>query len=316
MNIETIPSHILNQVDIDSLDLLTRVCGEERDVYFLLNGEKLNKKPGMDLKVGDWLVYEETSKQLDPMNFICRIKNTGVQEIARNVDQLWILTSVNSDLNYNRIERYIHMALNAEATPVVVLTKIDLILADELQQIMEDLKERFNDVEVLPISTLDGKNLEQLDAKLDPRHTIALMGSSGVGKSTLINYLRGNEEQFTQGIRQDGKGRHTTTNRRMFSLENGCAIIDNPGIRGVGVLISSQEKQFHCKFSNCTHNGEPGCEVQAQIEQGILDPDYIKNMQKMAREAEYYESLENVQLYNQRRKGWKKLSKQIRKNKV
>ena len=209
------------------------------------------------------------------------------------------------------------MANNYEVKPVIVLTKIDLLSNEELKTIEKEISDRLNNVQVLPVGVLDGLNCQKVNEELRPNETIILMGSSGVGKSTLINYILEGEKQKTQNVRNDDKGRHTTTNRRMFYLPNGCFIVDNPGIRSVSSFspTSSDKVNNECHFSNCSHTNEPGCKILEQIENGELSEEALKNMKKMERESEFYASRNNFQIMNSRKDKWKKLSKNIKSSK-
>lgn len=315
----SIPNYILNQCDVDDLPYLGRVIGEERDLYLVLvHSTQYNVKKNLnnELRVGDWVILDQDMSKvvglIPHVNQVSRYKNGSVQVIANNVDQLWVVTSVNSDLNYNRLERYMKMAMASEVLPVIILSKIDLVEQSQLEEVVLALEDRFPDAEVVPLSVVDDLNCEVIEGLLNPKETVILMGSSGVGKSTLINYICNSNQIKTQGIRRDGKGRHTTTNRRMYLMDNGCFIVDNPGIRGVGVL-SEEPFDFNCKFSNCSHSGEPGCDVERKIEQGELTVEAFENMQKLQRESEYLRSRGDIKVYQIRQKKWKAISKMARR---
>lgn len=254
--------------------------------------------------VGDWLVLnasgERTVKRLERQTLLSR-KAAGEeakpQVIAANINTVFIVTSCNEDFNLSRLERYLAMVLQAGATPVVVLTKADLhddpaALAEQARQLHPGL-----DVEIM-----DARSAEQavaLQKWCGPGHSVALLGSSGVGKSTLANAL-GAGEQATGGIREkDGKGRHTTTSRSLHLLPSGGVLVDNPGVRefqlrdcdeGVADLFEDvAEIIARCKFSDCKHASEPGCAVRAAIEAGDLEErrftSYLKLQEEQARNA-------------------------------
>ena len=199
--------------------------------------------------------------------------------MVANVDYCFIVTSLNEDYSFNRIARYVSIALQGGAVPVVILTKSDLCgSAEEYVREVEGLSDK---VRVHAISALYHLGLEELDEYLQPGTTICLMGSSGAGKSTLINTITGEETMKTSAIREaDDKGRHTTTCRKMILLPNGVCIIDTPGMREVGMAntqagiddtfsdITELERQ--CRFCNCRHETEPGCAIKAAIASGEL----------------------------------------------
>ncbi len=206
-------------------------------------------------------------------------KTGTMQYMASNVDYCFIVTSLNEDYSYNRIARYVSIALQGGAEPVVILTKSDL--CNSVGRFVRETESVSDKVRVHAISALYGIGLEELNEYFKPGKTICLMGSSGAGKSTLINAITGEETMKTSEIREaDGKGRHTTTHRQLIELQNGVSIIDTPGMREVGMAnteagideafsdIAQLESQ--CKFRDCRHETEPGCAVKAAIERGEL----------------------------------------------
>ena len=205
---------------------------------------------------------------------------TGVmQYMVANVDYVFIVTSLNDDYNYNRIARYVSVALTGGATPVVILTKSDL--CNNVGRYIREVEGLSEDLKVHAISAVYGIGLDELEEYFVPGKTICLMGSSGAGKSTLINAIAGEDIMKTSAIREDdSKGRHTTTYRRLFELKNGVSIIDTPGMREIGMAQTEEgidetfsdiiELESHCKFRNCKHDTEPGCAIKAAIESGEL----------------------------------------------
>ena len=218
----------------------------------------------------------------------------GAQVIAANVDTLFVVTSLNADLNVRRLERYVTMARESGAEPVLLITKTDLVGAfggtpDGASG--EDLL----GVPVVRVSAHSGEGLGRLEPWLAPGRTIALVGSSGVGKSTLLNRLAGTELMATREIRQDdGRGRHATTHRELFRLPNGVLVLDTPGMRELGVWDADEalddtfaeivELARRCRFADCAHDREPGCAVRAAIEAGGLDESRLRSYRRLGQE--------------------------------
>lgn len=230
---------------------------------------------------------------------------TQAQVIAANVDTVFIVTGLDNNFNVRRIERYITLINNSHAQPVVILNKADLI-RDETRrdEIRESISNLSGDVPVHFISLVDNEGLDELSFYLIPGQTIALVGSSGVGKSTLTNYFLGSEQQRVFETRaDDSRGRHTTTRRQLFLLPSNAMLIDTPGMREIQLWIDGDQfnsgftdiddLQEKCKFSDCTHQNEPGCAVIDAIEQGLIDPERLKSFNKMQRELKYLEKRQN-----------------------
>lgn len=206
----------------------------------------------------------------------------ATQIIAANVDVAFIVTSLNADMNPRRIQRYLAAVRQSGARPVVVLTKADLVedAADKVAQI----RELDSGIEVVAVSSRTGEGLETFLSHVAPGETCVLIGSSGVGKSTLVNTLLNEDRMVTREVREtDDQGRHTTSHRELIVLPSGGMLIDTPGIREVGLLDNEEgvaevfddveELMTQCKFSNCSHISEPGCAVQAAIRSGELAED-------------------------------------------
>lgn len=250
--------------------------------------------------VGDWLLLDESTRR--PVRVLARRsvfkrKSAGtgrrIQLIAANVDTLFLVTSANQDFNIARLERYLALAAEAEATPIVVITKADL--ASDVSDYVDEARKLMTGLVVEAFDARSAVAIKSLKPWFAPGQTLALVGSSGVGKSTIVNTLAGDELQETRGIREDdARGRHTTTGRSLHRLTNGAWLMDTPGMRelqivdvagGLGeVFADIAEIAAACRFSDCTHENEPGCAIQGAIESGQLDADRLKRYAKLQRE--------------------------------
>ncbi|WP_175991621.1 ribosome small subunit-dependent GTPase A [Bacillus sp. Marseille-Q1617] len=276
--------------------------------------------------VGDWVQLNEDGsiieKVLPRISKFSRKKagqEAEEQIIAANIDTIFILSSLNDELNIGRIERYLLLCWESGANPVVVLTKADTCMnADEKKS---EVESKLYGVKVLTISSIMKEGIEQLHPFLGLGKTVALVGSSGVGKSTLTNLLIDAAVQKTKEIREtDDKGRHTTTHRELFLLENGASIIDTPGMREIQIWQGNEglSTQFNdieelagsCRFNDCTHEGEPGCRIKEAIHSGELDQNRLSQYQKLQREIAYTERRGNKRLESLERKKWKNIGKQ------
>lgn len=220
-------------------------------------------------------------------------RKTDTQVVAANIDTLFICMSLNSDFNLRRLERYISVAWDSGATPVIVLTKSDL--CSDIESRLKEVETIAIGVDVLVTSSTSEEGFESLKNYLAEGKTVAFIGSSGVGKSTLTNHLLGESIVETSGLRNDDKGRHTTTRRELFIIPGLGVVIDTPGMRELGIISADFSKSFadidelamQCRFNDCTHNKEPKCAVQNAIQEGTLSPERLESYRKLKKEAKY-----------------------------
>jgi len=236
----------------------------------------------------------------------------GEQAVAANFDHVFILQSMNMDFNVRRLERYLTLAWQSGASPVVVLTKADL--ADDPGAYLLEAERAAVGVPVHAISAKTGYGMEALVPYLQPGKTLVLLGSSGVGKSSLVNAIAGEHIMDVGGIREDdSRGRHTTTHRQLIMMQSGVMLIDTPGMRELGMwnasgalgdTFSDVEAYIgKCRFRDCAHGGEPGCAVRAAIECGELAPERFESYKKLKAEAQYADDRE---AYMQHKTAWSK----------
>lgn len=247
---------------------------------------------------------------------------TVAQVIAANVDTVFLVTAFGGDLNARRLERYLTAAWDSGSSPVVVANKVDLA-EDRLLELAE-VEAVALGVPVLVVSAATGEGMDELEPHLMRGRTIALLGSSGVGKSTLVNRLAGRELLATRAIRSDGRGRHTTSHRELVPLSSGALLIDTPGMRELqlwadeNVLDSTfaeiAELASGCRFSDCSHEHEPGCAVKAAIADGSLPRERFASYRKLQREIRALEIRKDARLRSEARKEWRRRQRRMRKS--
>ncbi|HEY5807828.1 MAG TPA: ribosome small subunit-dependent GTPase A [Povalibacter sp.] len=251
--------------------------------------------------VGDWVLIENAALRvfriLERRSLIARMaagSEPRQQLIAANVDTLLIVTSCNQDFNLSRLERYLAVARESDVEPVVVLTKVDL--CNDGDRFVDAVRSVSASAQVLALNATSGSSVQCLDPWLTSGQTLALAGSSGVGKSTLVNTWLGHHRQVTQEIREeDSRGRHTTTSRQMFRLPGGAWVIDTPGMRELKVGAIDDGLRFtymditqladRCRFRDCDHQNASGCAVLAAVDAGLLDARRLDNYRKLQRES-------------------------------
>jgi len=303
---------------------VARVIAEYKGAYKVKNsiGEYFAKVTGKKIfnalsredypAVGDWVSIKEQDeewaviKEILPRQTLIKRKynnKNGIQIIATNIDVAFIVEAFGRDFNLNRFERYFAIANDGGVVSAIILNKIDLISKEELDLKLSQTKNRFKDIDIISTSALTDIGLEELKSYILPGKTYCFLGSSGVGKSSLINKLLEENAIETNEISfQTNRGKHTTTGREMYFLKNGGIVIDNPGMREVGMTNADEgvdnvfdeitELAKECKFVDCSHVSEPGCNVLSVLKSGELDEGKYYNYINLKKETEFYEMTE------------------------
>jgi ribosome biogenesis GTPase len=300
-----------------------RVIAEHKERYIVTteNGEyeaeitgnlRFSAKSRIDFPaVGDWVAlttydaeFSIIHKILPRLSMITRqaVGQFGeIQIIATNIDYAFLIQAVDRDFNINRLERYLTICYSSKVKPIIVLTKIDLINEQKITEIIDSIKKRIKDILVFAISNETQEGYEALKMTIEKGKTYCMLGSSGVGKSTLLNNLSGKTLMRTDSISlSTNKGRHITSHRELIVLESGGILVDNPGMREVGIADTSGGLEntvdriirlsLNCKFIDCTHTNEIGCSVIEAVENGEIDKKSYENYLKMEREKAHFES--------------------------
>jgi ribosome biogenesis GTPase len=331
---------------LDSSLMIARVVEQQRDSYRLAGDvDGLAEVSGRfrhralshaDFpSVGDWVAVRDQGSggrdqdvrvidsRFERRSTISRAaagRASSEQVIAANVDTLLIVTAAVQDLNARRLERYLTAVYDSGAVPVVVINKVDLAADAEL--VAAGLRARLPLVDVVGISALTA-DLAALEPYLRPARTLALVGSSGVGKSTIINRLLGREVVRTSAVSAaDGRGRHTTTARQLIELSNGALLVDTPGMReltpwvdeeaAAGAFDDIETFAAGCRFGDCNHDGEPGCAVAAAIADGRLQADRLENYRRLLREIAYESRKHDKAATAELKRKWKRVHQSLK----
>lgn len=317
-----------------------RVVAVHRGVYVgLAASGEVNARPtgrflhkataGEMPAVGDWIAIEHDGQNARihavlerSTKFARKVAGDETEEqvLVANVDIVFLVSALNSDFNPRRIERYLVTAFSSGARPVIVLTKADLCDDAALRALEVETVAPGTDVVVT--SSITGEGFSELTDYAQPGVTLALLGSSGVGKSTIVNALAGRDLQHVKGIRNDGKGRHTTTHRELFVLPSGALIIDTPGMRELQLWDAETglDPTFAdiaalaagCRFADCAHRTEPGCAVRQASADGTLDADRLAAYRKLERELAYLERKQDKRAQADESRKWRALTKAMR----
>jgi ribosome biogenesis GTPase / thiamine phosphate phosphatase len=315
---------------------LWRVAGDFGDCWARASGKlRQESENGGDWPaVGDWVAAEvcigqETALIQGVLRRRSKFsrkqagREVAEQVIAANVDKAVVIAGLDGDFNARRIERYLAQCWDSGVLPVLVLNKVDA--CGELEQHLVAAETVAMGAPIFAVSARSGEGLEQFEASFVAGETVVFLGSSGVGKSSLINRLLRHEQQATRAVREsDSRGRHTTTSRQLFALPNGTMVIDTPGLRELQLWDAAEglaqafadidELAAQCRFADCKHESEPGCAVRAALEHGELDAERLESRRKLEREEEFLLRKMDPQKQQEYRKRIKILFREIRRN--
>jgi ribosome biogenesis GTPase len=325
-----------------------RVTAQHRGGYVLLAeaGElfgdvagrlrhEIGWRTGMLPAVGDWVLVRVSDDGtravieavLERRSKFSRKAATGPsnateeQVVAANVDTVFLVAGLGYDFNVRRLERYLTTAWESGAVPAIVLTKADLYPEDVDPAVAETEAIAFG-VPVHPVSGITGEGVGALEPHLRPGSTVALLGSSGVGKSTLVNHLAGRQVLETQDVRSDGRGRHTTSHRELVLLPGGALLLDTPGMRELQLWTTESldtsfadivELAGECRFNDCSHNSEPGCAIKTALASGTLERERWRSYQKLQRELRALEIRQDGRLRMEERRARARFARSQRK---
>jgi ribosome biogenesis GTPase len=281
--------------------------------------------------VGDWVAIEAGSSGETIIHAIlprrsalmrqASGKRTEAQVVGANLDVVFVVASLNADLNVRRLERYVTAAWESGAEPVVLLSKADL--GGDVDGVLLAVGRVAAGAKVVIVSSFDGRGVDEVRAQIEAGRTVAFVGSSGVGKSTLLNRLAGEERALVREIREDdGRGRHTTTRRQLHLLPEGGLVLDTPGMRELSLwdgdgldqsFTDVDEIVALCRFGNCSHNGEPGCAIAAAMADGSLAIDRHESWRKLKRETAHHARRVDALAREEERRKWKAISKSVGK---
>lgn len=330
----------LNRLDynIENVNNLGRVASQYGDLYKIitknteliatLSGNQYFKANKASFPVvGDWVTFKQYNKdsngvikEIYPRNTKLSRNQAGKKEeeqiIAANIDIIFIVTSLNQDFNIRRLERYMTIALDSGAKPIIILNKSDLCSDTEYYKI--EIENIVFGTELIITSCITNEGIEKIRNKITPDKTAVLVGSSGVGKSSIINKLLQQEKQQVKDIRRDdSKGKHTTTNRELFVIPTGGIIIDTPGMREIQLWVDKEalgnafseidRLSVSCKFNDCTHTHEPGCAVKKAVKEGRVSQARLDNYFKMQKEIRYQKLKEKYKANKANKIKWKQL---------
>jgi len=325
---------------------LGRITAEHKERYILQSTEgNFNAEITGNLRfsaesradfpaVGDWVRFtkmdEENAIILEVFPRFSLLERQAVgkygeiQIIASNIDHAFLVQAVGHDFNLKRLERYLTICHSAKIKPIIVLTKIDLITEDHSKKFVNQISERVKKVPIIAVTNEKLNGYKQLEKIMEPFKTYCFLGSSGVGKSTIVNHLKGEQVLKTNTISSStNKGKHTTSHRELFVLPNKSIVIDTPGMREIGITDQTggiettydqiNELANQCRFNDCTHTNEAGCAVLEAIDAGDLSEEVVENFHKLRREQEHFSS--TIQEKRQRDREFGKMVRTVKDHK-